>query len=752
MKGSFKKMLAAGFVLSAAALSFSAPCFAGVKITSPADKSKVSGAVLIESEFSALDNSVDGLKIYTTGQNQNPYYQILAQIPFDKSQTQYKITWSAKDLKNGEYSIGADVLSGGVVAHADRIFVTLDNDKTPPKGKITSFAQQETVSGSVPIYGYASDDYELDKVRFEADTQFIDEIPADKPIKSTWDTTGHPNGHARLKMTIFDKTGNQTIVEQGVTVQNPKQMKIMTAKITQPAAGADVGGTITIKGEVGGIFDPKKLHINYSMPGKVNLANGETKPPYKGKIDTTWPVGEDGIFTIYMYVLDTSSGQEAVDKITVNVNNSAVLKSIAPPNAKFKDAFKSAVITEPKSHTPVSGTVSLKADLSNELGQGTEGMFVAEGAEIGGRFADPGTHVERSWNTADRKDGWVTVSLRIYKKGDLSAPIAEDNIFVQVSNAPKPDLTQSAVSSELAKKLGLGDAGQKPEPKPDTTKPKIDITAPRPNSEVKGQTKIQAEASDDVGVKAVDFFVAGKRIEHDEQAPYFAEWDTMPEKDGLIEIGIRAFDAAGNESEWFFPVAVHNKEDLTPPAVSITSHTNGEEVSGPVTISADVTDDSGIDRVLISAGKLSETIEKPQGPYTAVWNTKDETDGSYTIRVVGVDNHNLDTAKEITVKVKNDDNAPTVEIIEPQDNAEVSGQSVSVKVKASDDQGLANVQIYPNFQNGIIPGQSFTQPPYELTFDSTVLQDGLAPIAAIAVDKAGRESKHEIKVRVKNQP
>ena len=145
-------------------------------------------------------------------------------------------------------------------------------------------------------------------------------------------------------------------------------------------------------------------------------------------------------------------------------------------------------------------------------------------------------------------------------------------------------------------------------------------------------------------------------------------------------------------------------------------------------------------------------VAGPQGPYNAVWDTETEKDGPAIVRVVGLDKSNNIGEKQINVKIENDDTAPTVEIVSPGDGDQVSGNSVLVKVNASDNKALQNVQIYPNFGGNGISGQALTEPPFEMSFDSTKVDDGMMPIVAIAVDKASHETKTQIKVKVLNNP
>ena len=73
-------------------------------------------------------------------------------------------------------------------------------------------------------------------------------------------------------------------------------------------------------------------------------------------------------------------------------------------------------------------------------------------------------------------------------------------------------------------------------------------------------------------------------------------------------------------------------EDLTPPAVSITSPADGATVSKRVVITASATDSSGITRVRFYVdGNLIAT--DTSAPYSAAWNATKAANGLHEIRV-----------------------------------------------------------------------------------------------------------------------
>lgn len=81
----------------------------------------------------------------------------------------------------------------------------------------------------------------------------------------------------------------------------------------------------------------------------------------------------------------------------------------------------------------------------------------------------------------------------------------------------------------------------------DSTRPSVSITAPANNSTVSGSVAVSANASDNVGVVGVQFFLDGVKLgAEDTTSPYSYTWDTTMTSNGLHTLSASARDAAGN--------------------------------------------------------------------------------------------------------------------------------------------------------------------------------------------------------------
>jgi hypothetical protein len=97
--------------------------------------------------------------------------------------------------------------------------------------------------------------------------------------------------------------------------------------------------------------------------------------------------------------------------------------------------------------------------------------------------------------------------------------------------------------------LGVDDITHSPGGPVDTTAPSVTITAPGQGSNVSGLVTLSADASDNVAVAGVRFYVDGVLLgAEDTFAPYTAGWDTAGTVNGARTLTAVARDGAGNET------------------------------------------------------------------------------------------------------------------------------------------------------------------------------------------------------------
>lgn len=207
--------------------------------------------------------------------------------------------------------------------------------------------------------------------------------------------------------------------------------------------------------------------------------------------------------------------------------------------------------------TPATDTtLDMRNNLVWDWGSGW-GTFVHNGAwanVIDNYYSAPG---------GDAPDG-LTVDVstaRAYVQGNLNPQFSGINTVGNEASpfpAPSVDTTGACTAASQA----LSDAGVRPlDPtdqqylaaisltscNSDTTPPSISITAPANNATVSGSVTVSADASDNIGVIGVQFFLDGIKLgTEDTSAPYSITWDTTTTTNGSHTLSALARDAAGN--------------------------------------------------------------------------------------------------------------------------------------------------------------------------------------------------------------
>ncbi len=192
-----------------------------------------------------------------------------------------------------------------------------------------------------------------------------------------------------------------------------------------------------------------------------------------------------------------------------------------------------------------------------------------------------------------------------------------------------------------------------PTPAPDAP-PSVTITNPADGATVSGEVTVIADASDDVGVTQVEFFVDGGSVGADADGSdgWSAPWDTTSYSDGAHTARAIATDTAGQTSSDSVTVYTENVDN--PPIVSIVHPANDAIVSGTVTVSADALDDNGVTQVEFFVGGSSIGVDTSGGNgWSASWDTAQYLDGAHTISATATDTAGQIASDSVVVTVNN---------------------------------------------------------------------------------------------------
>jgi hypothetical protein len=158
---------------------------------------------------------------------------------------------------------------------------------------------------------------------------------------------------------------------------------------------------------------------------------------------------------------------------------------------------------------------------------------------------DLGGNFQKIHGTQDpvTNDGSIVSSVTLKPKDGI--------ILLRTSLSPTP--TPTATATPAPTPTPTPTALPTPTPTPDTTAPAVSITSPQNGASVfKNSTiNINANASDNVGVTRVEFYVDSSLTCTDTATPYSCSWHVPAPKGRTYTLSAKAFDGAGNFANSF---------------------------------------------------------------------------------------------------------------------------------------------------------------------------------------------------------
>ena len=292
----------------------------------------------------------------------------------------------------------------------------------------------------------------------------------------------------------------------------------------------------------------------------------------------------------------------------------------------------------------------------------------------------------------------------------------------------------------------------------DITPPAATITHPGDGARVRGVVGITADASDNVGVARVEFYVNDTLESTDTSSPYQHDWDTVGLLETTYTLKAIAWDAGGNSAEDTVSVTVDN----TAPQVTSTDPVDGAS-SVPLDANVVAVFSEAIDPASINAATflLKDQAETPVAgtvSYNPATTTATfdptasfEQGRSYTATLKGGSGNIADptgnplAADYVWTFTAADITPPAVTITHPGDGARVRGV-VGITADGSDNVGVARVEFYVNDTLE----STDTSAPYQHDWDTVGLLETTYILKAIAWDAGGNSAEDTVSVIVDN--
>ncbi|NOK32463.1 Ig-like domain-containing protein [Corallococcus exercitus] len=355
------------------------------------------------------------------------------------------------------------------------------------------------------------------------------------------------------------------------------------------------------------------------------------------------------------------------------------------------DVTQPTVTHVPAAGATVSGQVTLVAQAVDDQAMGRVDFFI-NNTLVG---SDTSAPFEASWDSFSVPNGSVTWMVRVY----------------------------DAVGNARASSVNLNVRN-------DYAAPTVNLIAPVEGKTVGGWVSVVANASDDIRVTQVEFYLDDTVLLGTSfQSQFGIPWDAKTAPPGLHTLTARAYDASGKVTT---SVPVNITVD-PPPTVAVTSPAAGAVLSRSVPITATVADNAPISRVDFRAELNSTILCNGYSPtFSCSWPTQLLPNGPTRVRAEVHDAAgNLVYSEWVTVMLDNDFTAPTATVTAPVAGATVRG-SVVISVDASDNRGVTQVEF-------MVDGKfvaTDTTAPYTFTWNSALAANGSHTVFARAWDAA----------------
>ena len=323
-----------------------------------------------------------------------------------------------------------------------------------------------------------------------------DGIPAGTSVGTSFSNLGL-TGSTTYSYTVqaTDAAGNASVPSNPVSVTTPAPDTVPPV-ISTIAASAVSQSSVT----VGWTTDEAASgQVQYGL----SSAYGSTSTLVSG-LTTTHSQMLSGLASGTVYHYRVKSADAAGN---IAVSGDSTFTTLAPA---LDATPPSAAITSPVTGAAVSGTITLTASASDNVGV-VGVQFQVDGANSGPEVTSLPYSI--SWNTATAANGLHGLSA-----------VSRD--------AAGNSTTSASVTVTVAN---------------DTTAPTAVITSPAGGTSVNGTISVLANATDNVGVARVQFLLDGVNLgAADTVAPYSVQWDTSTVANGGHTLSATARDAAGN--------------------------------------------------------------------------------------------------------------------------------------------------------------------------------------------------------------
>lgn len=656
---------------------------------------------------------------------------------------------------------GNEVPESGV---AGSITVSNSSDNIPPTTSITAPINGATVSSTITISANASDNVGVAKVELYIDNALFG-TDLNSPYTFSWNTTSSANGSHTLQAKAYDAAGNvgtSTIVN--VTVNNPD-----TQPPTVPT-GLTVTGVTT--SSISLAWSPSSDNVGVTGY-KIYRCTGICAPNTQigtaagtSYVDTSLAASTTYSYAVAAYdnAGNTSAQSSAVQgttqgtlgngcyniggawqaiAFTTQSNNTFTLTFNATPGSSGMDAVTGVSTNLAAQYTDLAAIVRFNS--SNDIDVMNSSTYQSQTTMP----YTPGTlyYVTMTVNVPAK-----TYSVSVDPQGGTTSTLATNYQFRNTQSGANSFSYLNGfddVGTHMICNVAV--AGQQ-----DTTPPTISITAPINGATVSSTVSVSANASDNIGVTKVEFYLDGTLEQTDLNSPYTWSWNTTGVSNGSHTLSAKAYDAAGNigiSSNVAVTVSNPDTQAPTVPTGLGIAGTTTSTISLSWTASNDNVGVAGY-KIFRCTGACSPNTQVGTSTTTSFTSSGLAASTTYSYAVSAYDaagnTSALSSAIQGTTKPAGgggDTTPPAVAITNPTNNQTVSGV-ITIQGGASDNVFVSSVQV--SIDSGSYASASGTTS-WTYQLDTTALANGNHTVTAKATDSSGNTNTTSIVINVQNQ-
>jgi hypothetical protein len=471
-------------------------------------------------------------------------------------------------------------------------------DATPPTVVLVFPVTGVVASGNIVVTVQASDNREISQIWYTLDGEIMDRSSApraDFPL----DLTPYADEKSHVfQAAAVDNSGNNAVsVQATVTISKTGDITPPTIVITNPITGQQVVDSTSVIADAQD--DTYISEVAFFVNG--DSVYSDISYPY----EYIWFVTDFPNFTqqsVYAKAFDGARNRTSSTNVTISVV--PVLDQV-PPTVDIRNPLSGQQIVD-------ATIVVAAAEDNNAI---SEVAFFVNGDSVFSDLTDPYEYI---WTLVDYPD---FTQQTVYAK-------AFDNARNRTNS---PNVTITVV------------------PSIDQVLPVARLIFPLAGQILRDVVSVQVDASDDRELDKVEFYIDGKLVSTvnaiQGNSIYTYEWDTRPlVANSQHSLYFKAIDSAGNESvNNAILFTIGGSPDTTPPTLVLLFPQAGDTLTGTVTVSVDVSDNVGVDRVeyYVDGGVVGTGLPnrvETAFPWSYIWDTGDWADTfEHTLYIRAVD-------------------------------------------------------------------------------------------------------------------